>query len=107
VLRVGDPDAAYDELQRLGFDGDDGRLRVADRHLRLEPGDGRDGAGPPLLNHLALLVDSASAVETEVRRRGLEVADVVDAANTIAVFLDGPGGIRLEYVEHKPTFSLV
>ena len=32
--------------------------------------------------------------------------DVVDAANTLAVFLRGPDRIRLEYVEHKPEFAL-
>ena len=31
----------------------------------------------------------------------------VDAANTLAVFVWGPDGIKLEYVEHKPSFSLV
>ena len=38
--------------------------------------------------------------------RGLEIADVVDAPNTYAVFVWGPDRIKLEYVEHKPTFSL-
>ena len=30
-----------------------------------------------------------------------------DAANTYAVFVNGPDGVKLEYVEHKPSFSLV
>jgi hypothetical protein len=30
----------------------------------------------------------------------------VDAANTYAVFVWGPDGIKLEYVEHKASFSL-
>ena len=34
------------------------------------------------------------------------VDDVVDAANTLAVFVWGPERVRIEYVEHKPTFSL-
>ena len=37
---------------------------------------------------------------------GIEVESVVDAANTYAAFLRGPDGVRIEYVEHKPTFSL-
>ena len=37
---------------------------------------------------------------------GVEVDKVVDAPNTLAVFLRGPEGVRIEYVEHKPTFSL-
>ena len=60
----------------------------------------------PLLNHLALLVDSAEEHIEEARSRGLEIDDVKDAANTLAVFVRGPEDIRVEYVEHKPTFSL-
>ena len=71
----------------------------------------RDGGAEegetPLLHHLAFLVDSADDVEREARARGLEIADVVDAPNTRAVFVWGPDRIKLEYVEHKPGFSLV
>ena len=82
------------------------RLVVAEKGLELEVGDA-GGEERPLLNHLALLVDSAQAVNDEAESRGLEIADFVDAENTIAVFVLGPDGIKLEYVEHKPTFSLV
>ena len=74
--------------------------------MRLVRADVREGERP-LLNHLALLVDSAEAVEDEARARELDIADVVDAANTLAVFVWGPDRIKLEYVEHKPSFSLV
>ena len=76
-----------------------------DRRLKLDQGDRANGERP-LLNHLALLVDSAEEVKDEAERRGLEIDKVVDAENTIAVFVRGPEGILLEYVEHKPTFSL-
>ena len=46
-------------------------------------------------------------IRASAEERGLEIADIVDAANTYAVFVWGPDGIKLEYVEHKPTFSLV
>jgi catechol 2,3-dioxygenase-like lactoylglutathione lyase family enzyme len=105
VLRVPDPEPTFEGLAQLGFDRRDGRLAVADKHLRLEPGGEGDG-GRPLLNHIALLVDSAEAVRAEAERRGVEVADFVDAPNTLAVFLWGPERIKLEYVEHKPGFSL-
>jgi catechol 2,3-dioxygenase-like lactoylglutathione lyase family enzyme len=105
VLGVSDTDAATERLGELGFSRHDGRLAVADRHLRLEPGSGAEGERP-LLNHLALLVESADAAGTEAERRGAEVADVVDAPNTRAVFVWGPDRIKLEYVEHKPGFSL-
>ena len=105
VLRVPEPERAAEKLSQLGFARSDGRLEVADRWLRLEAGD-PGHSERPLLNHLALLVDSAESLRAEAERRGLEVADVVDAPNTLAVFLWGPDRIKLEYVEHKPGFSL-
>jgi catechol 2,3-dioxygenase-like lactoylglutathione lyase family enzyme len=105
VLRVPDPDATAGELAQLGFERRDGRLAIADKDVRLERGNG-DGGDKPLLNHIAVLVDSADEVHEEARRRGLEVADYVDAPNTLAVFVWGPDRIKLEYVEHKPGFAL-
>ena len=78
---------------------------MADRELRLERGQA-DDRGRPLLNHVALLVDDARRVKDEAERGGLEVDDVKDAPNTFAVFLRGPEGLRIEYVEHKPGFAL-
>jgi catechol 2,3-dioxygenase-like lactoylglutathione lyase family enzyme len=106
VLRVADPEQAAGELGELGFARENGRLRVDDRDVRLLPG----GGGPvarPLLNHLALLVDSADASRAEAERRGVEVTQFKDAANTLAVFVRGPDGVEVEYVEHKPGFALV
>ena len=60
----------------------------------------------PLLNHIAVLVDSAEEHIAAARDLGIEIDDVVDAPNTLAVFLRGPEQVRIEYVEHKPTFSL-
>jgi len=60
----------------------------------------------PLLNHLAVLVDSADDQLAAAKELGVEIDDVVDAANTYAVFVWGPERVRIEYVEHKPTFSL-
>ena len=60
----------------------------------------------PLLNHLAVLVDSADEVIADARDLDIEVESIVDAANTYAAFLWGPERVRIEYVEHKPTFSL-
>ena len=107
VLRVPEPGRTAAGLRDLGFEGGADRLSVADKHVQLETGGNGDGGGErPLLNHIALLVDSADAVHDEARERGLEVADYVDAANTLAVFVWGPDRIKLEYVEHKPGFSL-
>ena len=61
----------------------------------------------PLLNHLAVLVDSTEEHIREANELGLEIADVVDAANTYALFVWGPERVKIEYVEHKASFSLV
>jgi catechol 2,3-dioxygenase-like lactoylglutathione lyase family enzyme len=106
VLRLPDPEEAGRELAAMGFERRDGHLAVADRHVRLVEGRSEDG-GRPLLNHLALLVESARAVQDQAAEQGFEVDDVKDAPNTFAVFLRGPAGVRIEYVEHKPGFALV
>jgi catechol 2,3-dioxygenase-like lactoylglutathione lyase family enzyme len=105
-FRVPEPESAFAELAGLGFTAEDGRLKAGEAYLVLEQGDAGEKA-LPLLNHLGLRVQSAEEHIKEARRRGLDIADVVDAANTYAVFIWGPSGIKLEYVEHKPTFSLV
>lgn len=60
----------------------------------------------PLLNHLAVLVDSVDDHIAAAEELGVEIADVVDAPNTYALFVWGPERVKLEYVEHKPSFSL-
>jgi catechol 2,3-dioxygenase-like lactoylglutathione lyase family enzyme len=106
VLRLPDREQALSELEEMGFEQANGALRVADRELRIVEGKTEDG-DLPLLNHIALLVDSAGDVQREAERRGVEIDDVKDAPNTFAVFLRGPAGLRIEYVEHKPGFALV
>jgi catechol 2,3-dioxygenase-like lactoylglutathione lyase family enzyme len=106
VLRVADPSASADRFATLGFAADGNRLQVGDKWMVLTPG-GTEPADRPLLNHIALLVDSGKEQLQEAERRGLDVAEVRDAANTYAVFLWGPDRIKLEYVEHKPGFALV
>jgi catechol 2,3-dioxygenase-like lactoylglutathione lyase family enzyme len=106
VLRLPDREAALSGLEEMGFQRRNGALRVADRELRIVEGEAEDG-DLPLLNHIALLVDSAEEVQREAERRGVEIDDIKDAPNTLAVFLRGPAGVRIEYVEHKPGFALV
>ena len=106
VLRLPDRDGALAELEAMGFERRDGGLAVSDRELRIVEGD-RAGGQRPLLNHIALLVDSADEVQRDAEERGVEIDDVKDAPNTLAVFLRGPAGVRIEYVEHKPGFALV
>jgi catechol 2,3-dioxygenase-like lactoylglutathione lyase family enzyme len=107
VLGLFDPEAATRELAALGFERrDDSCVAVGDRHVRVVRGSAADG-DRPLLNHLALLVDDARGIQEEAEGAGLEIDDVKDAKNTFAVFLRGPEGVRIEYVEHKPGFALV
>lgn len=103
-LSVPDPARTVEALSNLGFSQNGAALTVADKFVTVEEGPG-DGERP-LLNHIALLVTSAQAHIEEAHDRNLEILDVVDAPNTYAVFIAGPDRIRLEYVEHKPTFSL-
>ena len=105
VLRVPDPSTTFAELTELGFSADGTRLVVGDKHVILEERQ-TDASEEPLLNHIALLVDSGEAQLAEAKERGLEVTDVRDTDNTFAVFVLGPDGIKLEYVEHKPSFAL-
>jgi catechol 2,3-dioxygenase-like lactoylglutathione lyase family enzyme len=105
AFRVPDPQATFARLAELGFAVEDGILRAGDSLVLLEEGEPGETEAP-LLNHLGLRVESADDHIREAEERGLEIADVVDAANTYAVFVWGPDRIKLEYVEHKPTFSL-
>jgi catechol 2,3-dioxygenase-like lactoylglutathione lyase family enzyme len=107
VLRVPAPELTREGLAELGLSPDgDGRLSVGDKEVALAQADVAEGERP-LLNHIALLVDSGQEQLEEAKRRGIEIAEVRDAPNTFAVFVWGPDRIKLEYVEHKPTFSLV
>jgi catechol 2,3-dioxygenase-like lactoylglutathione lyase family enzyme len=103
---VPEPERTFAELAELGFEADDGQLKVGDARVELEQGEPEE-TERPLLNHLGLKVESAEEHIEEAKRRGLEIDNVVDAANPSAVFIWGPDGIKLEYVEHKPSFSLV
>ena len=98
-----DPEAAAREWLRYGFSATDepGQVEVGGAFLQLLEGDPGE-PGRPLLNHLGVLVDAAAPAQD----LGVEVADVVDAPNTFAVFVWGPDRVKLEYVEHKASFSL-
>jgi len=112
AIATEDPTAAAEAWAALGFNrvpaGPAGgeRLEVGGAFLDLRLGTPEQTARP-LLNHLAVLVDSADEWRQTASDAGFEIADVKDAANTYAVFVTGPGGVVLEYVEHKPSFSLV
>jgi hypothetical protein len=110
ALYSSDPAATAEAYERFGFDpappSPEGRPRVevGGAYVEFHPGKPGD-PGKPLLNHLAVLVDSVDDHIAEAEDMGV-VDNVVDAANTRAVFVWGPERVRIEYVEHKPEFAL-
>jgi catechol 2,3-dioxygenase-like lactoylglutathione lyase family enzyme len=106
ALRARSPEATAREYTRYGFaPAGPRKVEVGGAFVELHDGDPGEPERP-LLNHLAVLVDSADDVIAAAGDLGIEVESVVDAANTYATFLQGPDRVRIEYVEHKPTFSL-
>ena len=110
ALYSANPPRTAEEYLRFGFDpatpSADGhpRVEVGGAFVEFHPGKPGDPT-KPLLNHLAVLVDSVDEHIVEAEEMGV-VDNVVDAANTRAVFVWGPERVRIEYVEHKPEFAL-
>jgi catechol 2,3-dioxygenase-like lactoylglutathione lyase family enzyme len=111
ALFSADPEGTAARYRDYGFEeaepGTSGvpRVEVSGAHVEFHLGN--PGAPEkPLLNHLAVLVDSAEEHRAAAEQRQIEVQDFVDAPNTLAVFVWLPDRVRLEYVEHKPTFAL-
>jgi catechol 2,3-dioxygenase-like lactoylglutathione lyase family enzyme len=106
ALFGGDPEAALQGWEDLGFTRvGDRRLEVGGAYLDIldgEPGDPER----PLLNHIGVLVESVAEHQAAAEELGVEIDEVVDAPNTIALFVWGPDRVKLEYIEHKPSFSL-
>jgi catechol 2,3-dioxygenase-like lactoylglutathione lyase family enzyme len=105
------PAATASEYETLGFSRADAgasgapRVEVGGAFVEFHDGDARESE-KPLLNHLAVRVESAQEHIDEAEERGLEIDRVVDAANTYAAFVWGPERVLIEYVEHKPGFAL-
>jgi catechol 2,3-dioxygenase-like lactoylglutathione lyase family enzyme len=110
ALFSSDPERTAEEYTELGFNAaepsGDGhpRVEVGGAFVEFHPGDPGE-SDKPLLNHVAVLVDAVDPVIEEAEKRDI-VDNVVDAANTRAVFVWGPDRVRVEYVEHKPGFAL-
>jgi catechol 2,3-dioxygenase-like lactoylglutathione lyase family enzyme len=105
VLGAGDPEEAARAFVEMGFSaGEDATtVKAGEYLLRLSPSAGGPGG---MLYHLGCLVESAEDHRRQAEERGLEIQDFVEGPNTLAVFVRGPEGVSVEYVEHKPTFSL-
>jgi len=111
ALLSADPEGSASRYLDYGFEraeaGEDGvpRVEVSGAYVEFHAGEPGDPERP-ILNHLAVLVASAEEHRSGAEEREIEVQDFVDAPNTLAVFVWLPERVRLEYVEHKPTFSL-
>lgn len=105
------PRETAEAYEPLGFEpaapGPSGapRVEVNGAFVEFHEGDPREPTRP-LLNHVAVLVESAEEHRAAAEDLGVEIDDWVDAPNTLAVFVRGPDRVRIEYVEHKPSFSL-
>jgi catechol 2,3-dioxygenase-like lactoylglutathione lyase family enzyme len=107
VLRSEDPEGSARGFVKMGFSPGENATTVKAGEYRLRlvrsaSGDGKQD----MLYHLGCLVDSAEEHRREAEERGFEIQDFVEGPNTVAVFVQGPEGVSVEYVEHKPTFSL-
>ncbi len=107
VLRSADPEVSAREFVKMGFAPGENTttMKAGEYSIRLVfsvPDDEVQG----MLYHLGCLVDSAQDHRKEAEEQGFEIQDFVEGPNTLAVFVRGPEGVSVEYVEHKPTFSL-
>jgi catechol 2,3-dioxygenase-like lactoylglutathione lyase family enzyme len=110
TLRSGSPEKSARTFVEMGFFPADGATAVTAGEYLMRLSDIAPDGGTPdggMLFHIGCLVDSAEDHRREAEERGLEVTDFVEGPNTLAAFVRGPEGVSVEYVEHKPTFSLV
>jgi catechol 2,3-dioxygenase-like lactoylglutathione lyase family enzyme len=107
ALRAGDPEEAARGFVEMGFAPDESAATAmaGEYRLRLVPAESASTGGG-MLFHVGCLVESAEDHRREAEERGLEVQNFVEGPNTLAVFIRGPEDVSVEYVEHKPSFSL-
>jgi len=110
ALVIPDPAASARAWLEFGFEpaakgrGGVPRVRVGEQHIELHAGSPAR-TSRPLLNHVGLRVDSLEDARRSVEALGLDLNRVVEAENSRALFLSGPDGVELEYIEHKPSFA--
>jgi catechol 2,3-dioxygenase-like lactoylglutathione lyase family enzyme len=106
ALYSADPDETARRYEDFGFaPSGDRRVEAGGAYVEFHEGEPGDPERP-LLNHLAVLVDSADETLDQAKQAGMEVDNIVDAPNTYAIFVWGPERVKIEYVEQKPTFAL-
>jgi catechol 2,3-dioxygenase-like lactoylglutathione lyase family enzyme len=110
ALLATDPEESAARWERFGVTpagqvGDVARVHVGSAVIELHPGSPRP-TERPILNHLGLLVESIEEAQRSIAERGLAVTREVEGDSSYAVFVEGPDGVELEYIEHKPSFAL-
>lgn len=82
----------------VGTSGNGGLITlVRERAPRASAGDGT--ARVPMLDHVGIRVDDAAVWRSYAERAGLDVERWVEAEHSRAAFVNGPGGLLIEYVE--------
>ena len=107
ALRSGDPEEAARGFVNMGFAAGESAATVTAGEYRLRlVAAGSALTEGEMLFHVGCLVESVEDHRREAAERGLEIQDFVEGPNTLAVFVRGPEDVSVEYVEHKPSFSL-
>lgn len=103
VLRVSDPEQTRVALAEVGCVPRGQSLHVANKYIALA--DSPAWTARPLLEHIAVRVDSVDAAAAQARERGLEIEGPV-AHDTFAIVLPGPEQVRLRFIKQAPRDSL-
>lgn len=96
VLRVADPEEMRVALAELGFVPRGETLHIGDKRISLE--ELPAWSERPLLEHIAVRVESIDAIAAQAGARGLEI-DEPQADDTFTIVLPGPERILLDFVE--------
>ena len=107
-LATPDPESSARRWLELGFEPEP---RSARGVTRVRLGDDlpraprSDPPRRPSARSSTTSVCSSSRSTTSSHER-LDVVRTVDAENSRAVFVKGPDGVEVEFIEHKPSFAL-
>src|SRR6266511_2552224 len=94
ALFSAEADATAQRYEDFGVSpGGERRVEAGGAYVEFHDGEPGDPERP-LLNHLAVLVDSAEETLDDAKQAGMEIDNVVDAPNTYAVFVWGHARVK-------------
>lgn len=93
VVTIGREHAVLD----VGPGGSDGRLTLSRERW--------DDSAPSMLDHIGIRVDDAKAWRDRFEAADADVVKWVEAPHSLAVFVAGPDGLLLEFVEQTRSFT--